>query len=116
MKTLGARAMALSMVLVGLVSLPSAATNNDAGRDRQAWAISTDNDLFVPSGKDRDFTAGFALTYSGRSGVRYWQGLDTALTELDRLHGLDAQGRESSLVTPAIEIGAYGFTPENIEA
>lgn len=112
------KAIVLGAALAGS-TLPTNAENRSTGNerhDKQAWAVSMDNDLFVPAGSDRDFTAGFALTYSGRPGVKHWQGLDNSLAVLDRLHGLDAEGRESSLVTPAIEIGAYGFTPENIEA
>lgn len=106
-------AIALGVALTA--SVLSAFAEN-AQHSKQAWAISMDNDLFVPTGNDRDFTAGFALTYSGRPGLKHWQGFDDGLAALDRLHGLDAGGRESSMVTPAIELGAYGFTPENIEA
>jgi len=109
------RAIALSVTLAATSAGQATAATGTAA-DKQAVAVSLDNDLFVPTGTDRDFTAGFALTYAGRPGVKYWQGLDDGLAALDRLHGLDAQGHESSLVTPAIEIGAYGFTPEDIEA
>jgi hypothetical protein len=115
------RAVALGVVLAGFATGQALAgddtsTGAAGADDKQAWAVSMDNDLFVPTGQDRDFTAGFALTYTGHSGVKYWQGLDNGLAAVDRLHGLDVSGRENSLVTPSIEIGAYGFTPENIEA
>lgn len=84
------------------------------GSDRQAWAFSMDNDLFVPgSVRDVDFTGGFALTYSGRKGGGYWQGLDDSLAALDRIFGAD---QEDSSMTPSIEFGMYGFTPHEIEA
>lgn len=121
MNTRKARAVALGVVLAGLATGRAVAGDDTSAgvaglNDRQAWAISMDNDLFVPAGKDRDFTAGFALTYTGRGGVKHWQGMDNGLAALDHLHGLDVDARETSLVTPSIEFGAYGFTPENIEA
>jgi hypothetical protein len=98
-------------VAASLWSMPSAAA--EAGHDKQAWALSLDNDLFVPAGTDRDFTAGMALTYSGLPGLRHWSYLDEGLAFIDALHGL-SDG--ASAVTPSIEFGAYGFTPEAIDA
>jgi hypothetical protein len=122
MKAHKAKALALTAILAGLAPWPVVAessvgtTSTGTHHDKQAWAISLDNDLFVPAGKDRDFTAGLALTYTGCAGVKYWQGLDDGLAALDDLHGLGASGHEASQVTPSIEIGSYGFTPDNIEA
>lgn len=82
--------------------------------ERHAWAFSMDNDLFVPgSVRDVDFTGGFAITYSGRKGPGYWQGLDDSLGALDHVFGAD---KEDSSITPSIEFGMYGFTPHEIEA
>ena len=89
---------------------PTAAT----GQEKQVWAISTDNDLFVPRQTDRDFTAGVALTYAGRSGLEHWAGFDRALGAMDQLLHLNPL-RDSDYV-PAIEFGVYGFTPDDIEA
>lgn len=83
---------------------------------QQVWAISTDNDLFVPTQTDRDFTAGLALTYAGQPGVRYWRGFDNALASVDRWLHLNTATQDSGAITPALEFGVYGFTPDNIEA
>lgn len=81
---------------------------------QQAWAISVDNDLFVPgSVRDVDFTGGMALSYSGRAGLEYWRNLDDTLEMLDRIIGPD---NASFAITPSIEFGMYGFTPHAIEA
>lgn len=94
------------------------------GSEQQAWAFSMDNDLFVPGRiRDADFTGGFAFTYSGRTGFKYWQGLDKSLETLDRIFGAGIFGADifgtaqvDSSITPSIEFGMYGFTPHKIEA
>ncbi|WP_165857242.1 lipid A deacylase LpxR family protein [Marinobacter sp. JSM 1782161] len=81
----------------------------------QAWAISFDNDLLAPRHTDRDYTAGFALTYAGRQGVDHWRPLDNTLGWVDRSLGLDRALPDIDAHTPAIEFGVYGFTPEDID-
>lgn len=83
---------------------------------RSAWAVSLDNDLFSPLRTDRDFTAGFAVTYTGREGLPYWQGLDEVLEQLDVLSPLPLNLFGADSTTPSIEWGSYGFTPDEIEA
>lgn len=107
--------LVIGLSLLNLYSNYAAAAASTRGEsERQVWAISMDNDLFVPgSVRDVDFTGGFALTYSGRTGLKYWQGLDDTLGTLDRIIGVD---KEFSSITPSIEFGMYGFTPSEIEA
>lgn len=82
--------------------------------DRQAWALSVDNDLFVPfASSDRDFTGGLALTYSGSKGVKYWRKFDSLLGKIDSLVDVDNDNFLS--VVPSVEFGLYGFTPDDIE-
>lgn len=82
--------------------------------EKQVWAISTDNDLFVPSRTDRDFTAGAALTYSGRAGLHNWHYFDSGLGAIDRWTGLAHRAYSEDDITPSIEFGVYGFTPSEI--
>lgn len=85
-----------------------------AADSRQVWAISMDNDLFVPlASSDRDFTGGMGLTYSGQKGVRYWHHLDGLLGRLDRL--IAGQAADLHSATPSVEVGLYGFTPDDVE-
>ncbi|MGB3622801.1 MAG: lipid A deacylase LpxR family protein [Ketobacter sp.] len=80
-----------------------------------AWAISMDNDLFAPTRSDRDFTAGLAVTYTGRKGLKYWSGLDNTLDRLDRFTPWAINRFPESSITPSIEWGTYGFTPDEID-
>lgn len=76
-------------------------------------AISTDNDLFSPTSTDRDFTAGLAVTYSSRSAPAWGSMASAALTGLDGLLATDLAVKPLAY---SLELGAYGFTPEKIEA
>jgi len=92
-------AMVLGVAVVARVAAGQVDADTGTQHEKQAWAVSMDNDLFVPTRTDRDFTAGFAMTY-GRPGVRNWQGLDEGLAVLDRLHGLDGQRQDAWLGSP----------------
>lgn len=99
------------------VSLVAAvlASSAQAGATDSVLALSTDNDLFAPTQTDRDYTAGVAVTYSSNSErfinnpvSKVSQGLDSFV--LPRLGG---QVRKPQ--SAALELGIYGFTPENIK-
>jgi hypothetical protein len=111
-KTVGRHQTPLERMLRHI--LETQLSEGSAEWEPQAWAVSMDNDLFVPgSVRDVDFTGGLALSYSGRAGLEYWKLLDDALGAFDRVTGAD---HESFAVTPSIEFGMYGFTPHRIEA
>jgi hypothetical protein len=83
------------------------------GNSGRRLALSLDNDLFVPTGSDRDYTAGVALTYA-RDVWPELNGVDRWLNRVDdhlALGSLDT----SSLITTSWEVGSYGFTPEDIQ-
>lgn len=98
-----------------------AAANQDrkppevTAKEKQVIALSVDNDLFVPTTTDRDFTAGFALTYTGHAGRKYWRSLDNLVGTLDNWLGTNPAQSERRL-TPSIEFGGYGFTPDKIDS
>lgn len=82
-------------------------------QEKEVWAFSIDNDLFIPgSSEDVDFTGGLAFTYTGKRGSKYWSIFDNTLESIDRLSRV---GDENSSITPSIEFGLYGFTPEMID-
>ena len=113
------RALTLSLAFSALTAAVARAdTPQQPGpdhHDSQSWAISMDNDMFSFANTDRDFTAGMAISYTGRPGLRYWKPLDDFLGYLNRLHGLGAKNNDPSRIVPSIEIGEYGFTPRAIE-
>lgn len=86
-----------------------------AGSSDSVLALSTDNDLFAPTQTDRDYTAGVAVTYSSNSesfisnpASRVSQGVDSFV--LPHLGGELAAPQSA-----ALELGVYGFTPEEIK-
>lgn len=104
------RSLAISFVFA-VFSATTYAENTDS-----VLAISTDNDLFAPTQTDRDYTAGVSITYSSNSDgfsnnvfSRVTGNIDQKL--LGGFFQLPAKP-----VSTALEFGAYGFTPEKIEA
>lgn len=88
--------------------------NTEARPAKQAWAISLDNDFFVPLGtRDRDFTGGLALTFSEAGQSTQWQPFDALLRRLDK--SIVAGALAHTIDSRAMEFGFYGFTPEAIE-
>lgn len=106
--------MNLRLLTFSLVAAVLASSAQAESAD-SVLALSTDNDLFAPTQTDRDYTAGVAITYSSNSEgfisnpvSRVSQGLDNFV--LPYLGG--------GLETPqsaALELGVYGFTPEEIK-
>ncbi len=76
--------------------------------------LSIDNDVFVPRTTDRDFTAGIALTHSGRSVLKHWRSFDNLIGVIDRALNLPPSTSNNHSYVPSVEIGGYGFTPDNI--
>lgn len=82
------------------------------GEETEIWAISVDNDLFSPTRTDRDYTAGFALTYFGDQAAGRWNLLDRALRVFNRAILGQAGVAEGGT---AVEFGLYGFTPQDTD-
>lgn len=112
------RLAVLMLVTVGSYTLSFSASAAERSMDESdqdgVWAISIDNDLFVPfSSSDRDFTGGAAFTYSGAKGFGNWRYLDEVLGRVDSVFSFS--GKKMEAITPSIEFGFYGFTPDEIE-
>lgn len=106
--------MIFRFLTVSLLAAAMASTVQAESAD-SVLALSTDNDLFAPTQTDRDYTAGVAITYSSNSedfirnpASRVSQGLDSVV--LPRLGGEIGEP-----VSTALELGVYGFTPEEIK-
>lgn len=113
MNTLYAKATTILVILLALTTLSAYGKTPRETGGKEVWAFSIDNDLFIPGkSEDVDFTGGLAFTYAGKRGRKYWNFFDNTLASIDRLSHI---GDENSSVTPSIEFGVYGFTPEMID-
>jgi hypothetical protein len=79
-----------------------------------SWAIAFDNDLLAPGHRDRDYTYGMNLTYSGASAVDASISLKTPLALVDSILGVDKIA-SNSRSNYSVETGLYGFTPKELE-
>jgi len=99
--------------------LVNAAPSFESGDDKEnakgihGWLFSFDNDILVPSSRDQDYTYGINLKIEGDATKDYWLSLDRPLGWLNRLIAVESETSEPT--TRQMEIGAYGFTPENID-
>jgi hypothetical protein len=78
--------------------------------DESSWAFAIDNDVLVHNDRDQDYTYGFNLTFSGKAAQENWLSMDPVLDAIDdRVIDLPHANNHS------IEMGWFGFTPENIK-
>lgn len=106
-------------LLLALAVLPAGAGAELPEPEFGGWQLYIDNDLFVGSGRDRDYTGGLAWSANGRATTDYWFSLDDWLGRVDRLIGFDrlrtADGTEAPLTTRhGVELGVLLFTPSDI--
>lgn len=86
----------------------------NAKKRSSSWALAFDNDLLAPGDRDRDYTYGMNLTYSGASAVDAPISLKTPLAVIDGWLGVDslvAHPRSNY----SVELGMFGFTPKELE-
>lgn len=78
----------------------------------EKWAFAFDNDVLVPGHRDQDYTYGLNFT---QSGIEHKQSsLAPALVALDSLLGNHHMGEIGYQESFSRELGAFGFTPEDI--
>ena len=78
-----------------------------------SWAFAFDNDVLVPGHRDQDYTYGLNFTQTGVSARVASLALNGQLVAIDSLIGFEHSSL-STRETFSREIGAYGFTPEDI--
>jgi hypothetical protein len=78
-----------------------------------SWAFAFDNDLLVPGHRDQDYTYGLNFTQTGESARAASFSLNKSLVAIDNLIGFNHSSL-STQETFSREIGAFGFTPEDI--
>ncbi|MES2822991.1 MAG: lipid A deacylase LpxR family protein [Pseudomonadota bacterium] len=80
---------------------------------KTSWALALDNDVLALGDRDRDYTFGINLTYSGTYASNAVVSLKTPLAVIDDWFGLE-QVTENFYNNYSVETGIYGFTPEDI--
>lgn len=97
--------------LIGLALWDDTENAKDEARD-QAWSFSIDNDLFVPSSRDQDYTFGLSAASSTEFRPTQFWSVDAPLKWLNSKTGLDSlKGKPRTYST---EFGLYAFTPEDL--
>lgn len=78
-----------------------------------SWAFAFDNDVLVPGHRDQDYTYGLNFTQTGANAHAANLALNKPLIAIDKWIGFDhaSLGTQESF---SREIGAFGFTPEDI--
>lgn len=87
--------------------------NKQSSRPASSWAFAFDNDLLVPGHRDQDYTYGLNFTQIGDKVDRAKVTLNAPLKAIDEFIGF-THSSLSTQETFSREIGAFGFTPEDI--
>lgn len=77
--------------------------------------IYMDNDLFTGGRKDKDYTGGFAIAFSGADATRHPFSIDRGLQAANRTSGLAHHTSSADLTLNSCEAGLTAFTPDDIE-
>jgi hypothetical protein len=80
-----------------------------------SWAFAMDNDFLAPGHRDRDYTFGMNLTFSGSNAEDAAISLKAPLGVIDRWLGIDKLAT-NPLNNYSVELGLFGFTPDGIES
>lgn len=81
---------------------------------KSSWAFAFDNDLLAPGHRDRDYTYGMNLTYSGADASDASISLKAPLAFIDGSLGIENRPAISQ-DNYSVETGFFGFTPSDIE-
>ena len=88
--------------------------SSGAKKISSSWAFAMDNDFLAPGHRDRDYTFGMNLTYSGSNAEDAAISLKTPLSLIDKWLGIDKLE-----INPrnnySVELGLFGFTPDELE-
>lgn len=86
----------------------------DGRKVSSSWALALDNDLLAPGHRDRDYTYGMNLTFSGASAADADISLKTPLAVIDSWFATDHLVA-NAVNNYSVEAGLYGFTPKELE-
>lgn len=113
----------IACMLIGLAAgLPALAADEVetpfGGEDTRdlSWTVHVDNDAFALVDRDRDYTAGFAFSLSGRGAAERARFLSGALSRLDSGLAVGLFEPRGESEGHALEIGVSLFTPQDLRA
>lgn len=86
---------------------------NQPTKPTSSWAFAFDNDVLVPGHRDQDYTYGLNFTQTGTSARTASIALTEPLVAIDEWIGFE-HASLGTQETFSREIGAFGFTPEDI--
>jgi len=82
---------------------------------KSGFTLHVDNDLFVGSDLDQDYTGGVGLTFSGRQAISSFFSIDGARAKLDRLTRFNRTYASNQVIKlHALEAGFVMFTPSDL--
>jgi hypothetical protein len=100
-------ALALTTMLAAAVSMAEGA---DAEPAVSGVRVQIDNDLFAGSDRDRDYTGGFGVTFSGTDARDRYLSLDPALAVIDAV----TSSGDYATTRHARQVGLMVFTPRDV--
>ncbi|MCC6303497.1 MAG: lipid A deacylase LpxR family protein [Gammaproteobacteria bacterium] len=86
---------------------------DESGREKYngGWTFAIDNDIFLPTENDYDYTGGFAFTFAGRRTAEWPWSLDPLVDRVEPLFfGRDA----GAFNLHSQQIGLLAFTPDDL--
>ena len=99
--------------LVGDEKQPLLHLQDQPAKPISSWAFAFDNDVLVPGHRDQDYTYGLNFTQTGANAHTASIALNTPLIAIDDWIGFEHSSL-STQETFSREVGAFGFTPEDI--
>src|SRR5262245_21313619 len=115
-----ARSFILALLAASCLPADRVSAQENAAEDRSSpgvgWTLHLDNDLFAFSEKDRDYTAGLAVTLGGERATQHPLFLGKALASVNRATGLDSLLERAGTEGDALEIGLLLFSPQDLSS
>lgn len=79
------------------------------------WALYLDNDIFIPSPRDQDYTGGFSLTIAGRRAASLPFSVDPLLGWINKAFSMPEENADAGIrQLHSLQMGAAVFTPGDI--
>ena len=115
-----ARSFILASLAASCFVASRVSAQENAAEDRSSpelgWTLHLDNDLFAFTEKDRDYTAGLAVTLGGERATQHPLFLAKPLEWVNRAIGFDSLLEHGDVAGDALEIGLLLFSPQDLSS